>query len=262
MSEQAQERKAKPAEAAAQQPAQQKPKEEKKRFRWWIPLWVVEREFMSTLCQSINEEVIQARISYLLEWYSRKAQRNKHWYNFTRILTYAIPCVISLVSVYAAQSNEGEAKKVIMLTATLSAALVALHHLIDHYRYYENWVRYRRAAEQLKEHAERYLNKVEPYNKDKKANQLLLASSIETVASDELSSWVTLRRESHSTLQNANNSAVHAGEQEATEPPITVAAAEMTQTEEDQLQPEQETLSEAAAENPEPQAEQPEDPQA
>ncbi len=257
MSEEIQETVQNPAEPVSQAaagpeaPAEQKPKEERKRFHWWTPLWIVERDFLNTLCQSVTPEVVHTRLSYLLEWYSRKAQRNKHCYNITRIFSYAIPCVISLISVYAAGQDKPEAvKAAVTATAALSALLVALHHLIDHYRYYENWIRYRRSAELLKEQAELYLNRSRPYNsKNSEKNALQLAQNIEAVAKDELKEWVSLRWESHQTLSQDNQSAIHTAEHSS------AAGAAAQEAEQPEESPEAEAQTEPVAEPEEPAAE-------
>ena len=190
-------------------PEREKTEAKKKRKR---SLRKLEQEFLETLCQGVTDEVLHTRLSYLLEWYTRKAQGNKHWYNVTRIITYAIPCAITLVSVFASM-QEGDVKWAIGVTATLSAILVAMHHVIDHYRFYENWTRYRSTAEKLKEQAELYLNRAKPYDKaTRQENRVLLARKMESLASSELSSWANLLEESHRTLREENQNAIHPGE--------------------------------------------------
>ena len=198
----AEEKSKQPAEEQAQQTA-----EPKKKRR---ALNKVEQAFLEAVCKRIDEPVINARLCYLFEWYTRKAQHNKRWYNCTRFITYLIPCLITLISVYAA-SMEGSSKWAIAVTATLSAILVGIHHVIDHFRFYENWVRYRGTAEKLKTEAELFLNRCSPYNKGVKDSKLRFAAKIERIAKAELDNWENLVEESHKPFRDENHAALQTG---------------------------------------------------
>ena len=167
-----------------------------------------EYEFLATLGGKITDETIQFRLNYLLKWYTRKAQHNKLWYNLTRFITYLIPCIITVIGIIAA-SNQGIWG--IYATTILSAVLICLRHVIDHFRFYENWVRYRSTAELLKRHAELYLGHCEPYkNATAGENIELFITEMEYFAAAELINWESLQSESFQsfkdTNKNSNNS--------------------------------------------------------
>ena len=169
----------------------------------------LEQSFLAAICRELDDETVRTRLSYLLEWYTRKAQFNKFWYNCCRFVTYLIPCLITLVSVFGSVFDSDNSKWAILTTATLSAFLVAIHHVIDHYRFYENWVRYRDTAEKLKTETEYFLNHCEPYNKkDRQKNYLKFAARIEYFSSAELASWENLLDESYRTFQEENQAAL------------------------------------------------------
>lgn len=205
----------------AQEQAQQAAEPKKKRRA----LNKVEQAFLEAVCKRIDEPVINARLCYLFEWYTRKAQHNKRWYNCTRFITYLIPCLITLISVYAA-SMEGSSKWAIAVTATLSAILVGIHHVIDHFRFYENWVRYRGTAEKLKTEAELFLNRCSPYNKGVKDSKLRFAAKIERIAKAELDNWENLVEESHKPFRDENHAALQTGGHPAEANQTTLSAQE------------------------------------
>lgn len=174
-------------------------------------LKLVEKNFLAAVCARIDDPVVNERVSYLFTWYSRKAQHNKHWYNWTRFITYLIPCLITLISVYAS-IIEGNGKWAIAVTATLSAALVGIHHVVDHFRFYENWIRYRGTAEKLKREAELFLNRVDPYNKSVTENRKRFAAKIERVTKTEIDGWENLQEESHKPFRDENQAALQNGQ--------------------------------------------------
>lgn len=175
----------------------------------------LEQSFLSAICRELEDRIIKTRLSYLLDWYTRKAQRNKFWYNWCRFISYLVPCLITLVSVYGSVFDADHSKWAILTTATLSAFLVALHHVIDHYRFYENWVRYRDTAEKLKTETELFLNHCEPYNKkDKQKNQLNFAAKIEFYSSSELAGWENLLDESYRPFREQTQAALQNSSQQ------------------------------------------------
>ena len=159
-----------------------------------------EKEFLISACDRITNEVVKERLNYLFKWYTRKAEENKWRYNLYRTVSYALPCMITLVSIY---SFLFKVNWVSIISATISVVLTFVSHRADHYRYYENWVRYRNTAEQLKRQTELFLNRCEPYdNKKDGENEKLLASNIEAIAAEELSSWENLQLDSYHSYMN------------------------------------------------------------
>ncbi len=166
-----------------------------------------EYAFLASLGKKFTNETIQFRLDYLLRWYTRKAQHNKGWYNVTRIITYVIPCIITVIGIIAAARKEMWG---LYTTTILSAVLIAVRHVIDHYRFYDNWVRYRSTAELLKHHAELYLGHCDPYKADsQEESDEIFITEMEGFAHAELIDWQNLQAESYQaykdTVKNSNN---------------------------------------------------------
>ena len=174
-----------------------------------------EIEFLKKVIEKFQDDpVVSDRLRYLFVWYTRKAQHNKTLYNLTRTITYLIPCLITLVSVYAVFMCETWPT---VISATLSVILVFINHKIDHYRYYENWVRYRGTAERMKTEAQFFLSRGGDYAKggDKKA-RVLFVNRIEQLASDELMNWENLQADSYQTFKDLNKEYSKSRQQEQT----------------------------------------------
>lgn len=183
-----------------------------------------EEEFLESLCGKIEDETVATRLRYLFNWYESKATQNRRSYNFFRTLTYLLPCLITLTSIYIFIFEDHWGSTV---SATISVALAFINHRIDHYRYYENMVRYRNTAEKLKRETELYLNGCAPYdgiNEDKKRRTF--AYNIEYFASVELASWENLQAESYHSGQNIKPELPEPGPSSGTHRALEEAAEE------------------------------------
>lgn len=172
----------------------------------------LESEFLQSVSARFEPSAAKERIEYLFTWYSRKARFHKRWYNWTRFFTYLIPCLITLVSVYASVCKKSDCA--LIAIATLSTILVGVHHIIDHFRFYENWIRYRSTVEKLKREAENFLSGYAPYTRpEDKADELkkinrIFARNVEKIAMNELDNWENLQDESYKSLKEALDAAL------------------------------------------------------
>ena len=154
-----------------------------------------EIDYLKATCARIEKEVIRERLNYLFAWYTRKAEHNKRLYNAYRTASYVLPCVITIANVLVFLHIE---TIISIISVVVSVLLAFINHRTDHYRYYENWIRYRNTAEQLKRQALLFLNKCEPYNKEtNEENEKELVQQIEVIAAYELIKWENLQAESN-----------------------------------------------------------------
>ena len=161
-----------------------------------------EKDFFDDACGRIDNESVQKRMKYLLAWYSQKAEENKRKYNLLRTWSYSLPCIITLVNVFAFLLSK---EWISVISGSISVLLAFINHRMDHHRYYENWIRYRNTVEKLKTQMEYYLNGSFPYNyDDSKMNSRIFAEVIESTAAEELTNWTNLRAESHNGNKNKN----------------------------------------------------------
>lgn len=149
-----------------------------------------EEALFSTLQKSIQTSELKNRLGYLLEWYDAKAQFNRRWYHGLRIASVLLPGIAAALSLF---SFLGGGKVIAAITGVISLATAFLAHLLDQFRFYESWMRYRNAAEALKREAFLCLSGCEPYSGDQPARERLLAARVEEIACKETAGWVKLR---------------------------------------------------------------------
>ena len=155
-----------------------------------------EMDFFNFVCSKINNELLSNRLRYLLHWYDNRARHYKGLYHRYRNFTSILPSLITIMSVTSFFWEDSRIPTVGVVF--ISIAITIVHHRMDHYRRYENWVRYRGTAEALKRETMLFLNHCSPYNtKTNIEAELLFATEIERISSEEYSKWENLREDSH-----------------------------------------------------------------
>ncbi len=133
-----------------------------------------------------EQEYIQQRLDEQQTWYEGKSAWNQSWYKRLRIvevvLAAAIPFFSSLIGKFP--ESPGAIPILVSLMAFLIAASSALLAL---YRFQDNWLQYRTAAEQLKREKFLYLTKCPPYDGDDAFHQLV--ANVEKILGEESSTW-------------------------------------------------------------------------
>ena len=161
-----------------------------------------EKRFIHFVCSQIENPLIAERVYYLLTWYNDKAEEHKNSYNVIRTLIYFLPGVITVVGL-ASSLFEDFAKYALIFMSLISATITFLNHRMDHRRYYENWVRYRGAAEDIKKECMQFLNRCGDYeNLETPAAERLFANRIEGVAEKECDNWKNLLDDSYQGYKN------------------------------------------------------------
>lgn len=145
-----------------------------------------------TIEASIENDALKQRLVYLLEWYDEKAQLNRCCYHTLRILSVMLPNVVAALSLFTFLGGEA---MIAAVSGVLSLLTSFLLHLLDQFRYYENWIRYRSTAETLKSEVFRCLNSGDPYYGETSIREHKLAIVVEEIAHAETAKWQVLRQE-------------------------------------------------------------------
>jgi len=130
-----------------------------------------------------EEEYIKERLEDQIEWYSKKASKNKLYNNWFKtliiILSATIPFVVGI------EFNETVRNVVLSAIGVVITILSGLSGLL---KFQEKWTEYRTTSETLKH--EKYLFKAKafPYCEEKEPYKLLVAR-IEDIISREHSMW-------------------------------------------------------------------------
>lgn len=151
-----------------------------------------EQMLFRTIESSIVNDALKQRLVYLLEWYDGKAQVNRCCYHILRVLSVMLPNVVAALSLFTFLGGE---PIIAVVSGVLSLLTSFLLHLLDQFRYYENWIRYRSTAETLKSEVFRCLNHGDPYYGETSAREHKLAITVEEIAHAETAKWQVLREE-------------------------------------------------------------------
>jgi len=132
-----------------------------------------------------DQTVTMERLEDQLGWYDRKSRACKTRYMAAKLVQLVASAAIPVVVVFSVES----AKTISVVLGTL---LVAGEGLLQLARYHENWLSYRATSEALKHEKFLFLAAAGPYANASHAAQLL-AERIESIVSQENSSWVTIQ---------------------------------------------------------------------
>ena len=178
----------------------------------------MEFEYLGNIREKVRNRnsLLSDRLYYLLIWYGWKAEYNKTRYNLYRTLTSIFLGLISILSVCAVFWTE---KIISIVTVSICVVITLINQRTDQYRYYENWVRYRGAAEKLKREAHLFLNECEPYtDKDTKENERRFALIMEDFVSEENAKWKNLYEDSFQKYQRMRDQTAKINPSEHTTP--------------------------------------------
>ena len=150
-----------------------------------------EQELFQEINRLIAGEALKIRLKYLLEWYDGKAQRNRVCYNILRSLSMLLPSVVAALSLFTFLGGE---KTIAAFSGLISLVAAFLSHLLDQYRFYESWIRYRSTAEALKSEVFLCLSSGAPYCGEQSEREQQLSVKIEEIAREEAVKWQTLRQ--------------------------------------------------------------------
>ena len=145
-------------------------------------------------------EPLTERVDNLLSWYINKASHARTSYYGCSMLVTGIPLVIAVVNSAMGCRNDSPCWFPVIVTF-LSGLTSIISGWLVLSRSQENWVRYRNAAEALKDEVNLYLNDAGDYRaaerrKDEGRTSYILAGRIEDIVSGERAMWTGMRKSS------------------------------------------------------------------
>lgn len=120
-----------------------------------------EQEFVLRLLDMIQEDAVRFRLSNLVIWYIREAIRQKRMYYLLNIVAIVANLIILIVNAAHNYISFSPNLVTTVLAAVASGALSV--NGLGHYK--DNWMRYRTAAETLKEQISQYVIKLQTCQK-------------------------------------------------------------------------------------------------
>jgi hypothetical protein len=125
------------------------------------------------------------RLQDQLDWYERKSQHHKRWYQSLKVAQIVVAAGIPVVAAAGASAA---------VAGGLGAVIVVLEGLQQLFQFQQNWLAYRGTAEALKHEKFLALAEAGPYANTDRVDALL-AERIEGLVSQEHASWAESQRE-------------------------------------------------------------------
>lgn len=138
------------------------------------------------------EDYLNERVDDQIRWLSEKASSSKANYRAIRFLQTALGILITAGGAYANRIDLGPQ---IITTLGVVVSLAAAWESVNDYQ--NNWIRYRRALEELKREKLLYQTTSGPYRRDgsemdvQEASFTLFVSRVEALLAQEEDAWVS-----------------------------------------------------------------------
>lgn len=146
-----------------------------------------EREYCDEVLKYISNGEIRNRIKYLLNWYTKKANRCKYKYYIFSFIGIIGPALITLISSYESTNY----KWMIPVISTISSICAGILVLTQ---YREGWLRYRKSVEQIKSYTNIYLVEIQELLGGKKTEKdKEFIKLIEKIVLEENIEWFNTR---------------------------------------------------------------------
>ncbi|MCR4436752.1 MAG: DUF4231 domain-containing protein [Clostridiales bacterium] len=128
-------------------------------------------------------DFMKLRVEDQISWYDKKSRFNQSWYKGLRICEISLSLSIPLLT---AVVPDGWANKVVVGSVGIIVAVTAGVLLL--FKFQENWIQYRTAAETLKHEKFLFLTGAGPYNNAENAFPIFV-ERIESLISKENANW-------------------------------------------------------------------------
>lgn len=129
------------------------------------------------------EQYLHARVEDQIEWYGAKSARNQTRFKQLRLAEIAFASLIPLITILPLGEVPGK-----IVVAALGAAVAVIAGVISLFKFQENWVQYRAAAEALRREKFMFLTGSGPYEGENRLQ--VLVGRVEAVLGAEHEKWV------------------------------------------------------------------------
>jgi hypothetical protein len=135
------------------------------------------------------EEYIERRLDDQIDWYRQRSRSNHAWFKRLRVveLLFAstLPFLVSQIS--------SQTPLLRIAGGAMGVSIAVISGLLSLYRFNENWLEYRTAAEALKHEKFLFLTRTPPY--DGEAAFRTLVTQVEALLTQENAKWSRSLRE-------------------------------------------------------------------
>ena len=130
-----------------------------------------------------EQEYLEERLEDQIKWFNAKSVTNKKKYQTCQVILLVLAALVTVSGVFKTEGSSWVGFAVPML----GALIAVITGIMSLYKYQENWLNYRTAAEALLHEKFLFLTKSDPYNIAEPLN--LLVTRSETIISKENAKW-------------------------------------------------------------------------
>lgn len=134
-----------------------------------------------------EQEYLEDRLEDQIKWYDKKSQIHQKWYKKLKFIELISGFAIPIATLVRFSSFE-------VLVSILSGIILLSEGSIALFNHQNNWIEYRRTAENLKQEKYMYLTSSGVYN-DLEDKFTLLVERVETLISSENINWANMERD-------------------------------------------------------------------
>jgi hypothetical protein len=133
------------------------------------------------------EDYLKTRVNDQISWYERKSALNKNYFKRLQVVAIVCGAAIPVLTVF---EDPAVVALIRPLIAVLGSAVAVISATINLYKFSDNWVKYRTAAQLLTREKNLFLTQTVPYAAESASQAFkLFVQNCETIMSAENSEW-------------------------------------------------------------------------
>lgn len=134
-----------------------------------------------------EQDYLQERLEDQIKWYASKSRNNKKWYLGFRLITILLSTSLPFLTNFLSEFTP-----VRYIIAFIGVAISIIEGLQLLYKFNDNWIMYRRVAENLKKERVLYLTKSGAYQGNGTLQDLVI--NAETLMGSENTNWYNFNK--------------------------------------------------------------------
>lgn len=150
--------------------------------------------------KNLFEKYVVERYQKQLEWYERRALRNKHWYEGFQVALVLFSSLTPVLIAIDFCASGVFSKWFPIITSVITALIGAT---LQVFNFHEHWINYRAVAESLRQEWYYYLAEIGEYayTTDKERS---FVNRVESLISQENNTWFSLKKETDSSIGSSH----------------------------------------------------------
>jgi hypothetical protein len=134
-----------------------------------------------------EQQYLEERLEHQIRWYASESRKNKRWYLILRLTTILLSTSLPFLTNYLSEFTQ-----IKYIIAFIGVAITFVEGLQSLYKFNDNWILYRRVAENIKQEKIFYLTKSGVYKNNGTLQHLV--DNAETLMGTENTTWYNFNK--------------------------------------------------------------------